>query len=53
MPVYEFHCAQCKKDVTLTLTVKEREAGAARCPTCRGALVPLVAPFYSKTSRKS
>jgi putative FmdB family regulatory protein len=53
MPVYEYHCERCKKDVTLTLTVKEREGGGARCPVCRGALTPLVASFYSKTSRKS
>lgn len=53
MPVYEFYCKRCKKDVTLTLTVKEREAGAQRCPDCRGALDPVMATFYSKTSRKS
>jgi putative FmdB family regulatory protein len=53
MPLYEFYCSRCKKEVALTLTIKERESGTARCPECRGALEPLLATFYSKTSKKS
>jgi putative FmdB family regulatory protein len=52
MPLYEFRCPQCQKEVALTLTVKERESGA-KCPDCRSALEPRMATFYSKTSRKS
>jgi putative FmdB family regulatory protein len=53
MPVYEFYCSHCQKEVSLTLTLKERETGNARCPACGGALEPLMATFYSKTSKKS
>lgn len=53
MPLYEFHCPRCEKEVSLALTVKERESGNAKCPECRSPLEPLMATFYSKTSRKS
>lgn len=53
MPVYEFYCARCQKEVSLTLTVKEREAGSTKCPGCGAGLEPLMATFYSKTSKKS
>jgi len=53
MPLYEFFCSRCRKEVALTLTVKERESGKAKCPDCRGEVEPLMATFYSKTSRKS
>lgn len=52
MPLYEFMCPRCKKQVALTLTIKERESGAT-CPECGGPLEPLLAAFYSKTSKKS
>jgi putative FmdB family regulatory protein len=52
MPLYEFFCPRCRKDVALTLTVKERESGA-KCPECRSPLSPQMATFYTKTSRKS
>jgi len=53
MPLYQYLCPRCHKEVSLTLTVKERESGSAKCPECRTALEPLMATFYSKTSRKS
>jgi len=54
MPLYEFLCEKCQKEVALTMTIKEREAGSARCPECGGSgLQPLMATFYSKTSKKS
>lgn len=53
MPVYEFFCPRCQKQVSMTLTVKEREGGPAKCPECRGDLEPVMATFYSKTSKKS
>jgi len=52
MPLYEFLCPRCQKEVALTLSVKERQGGA-RCPECNTALEPLLATFFSKTSRKS
>ena len=52
MPLYEFLCPRCQKEVALTLSVKERERGA-KCPECKTTLEPLMATFFSKTSRKS
>ena len=53
MPLYEFMCPRCNKQLSMTLTVKERESGGVKCPDCRGKLEPLMATFYSKTSKKS
>ena len=54
MPQYEFHCEKCRKDVTMTLSISERERGDYTCPTCAGKqLRPLMATFFSKTSRKA
>jgi putative FmdB family regulatory protein len=54
MPLYEFFCDKCQKEVSLTLSMSEREKGAAKCPQCgSGDLRPLVGTFFSKTSRKS
>lgn len=54
MPVYEFQCQECGKEFSLTLTLKEREAGGLRCPGCNSThLEPLMAGFFAKTARKS
>ncbi len=54
MPMYEFYCRDCKKDVSVILTMKEREAGAATCPKCGGKkLETVLSAFFAKTSRKS
>jgi putative FmdB family regulatory protein len=54
MPLYEFYCERCKKEVSLTLPLSEREKGDAQCPQCGSReMRPLVGPFFSKTSRKS
>jgi putative FmdB family regulatory protein len=54
MPLYEFFCDKCQKEVSLTLSMSEREKGGAECPQCGGReLRPLVGTFFSKTSRKS
>ena len=54
MPMYEFHCATCRKEVSLALTMKEREEGNFACPQCQGKkLEPLMTAFFAKTSRKS
>ena len=43
MPVYEYHCDKCDHEVTLMLSISEREQGALKCPTCGGkALRPLL-----------
>ena len=54
MPSYEFFCEKCNKEVTLTLTISERDRGEYKCPGCGGkTLQPLMGAFFSKTSRKS
>jgi putative FmdB family regulatory protein len=53
MPLYEFYCPQCRQEVSMTLTVKERAEGGSKCPNCRRDLEPRMATFYSKTSKKS
>jgi putative FmdB family regulatory protein len=54
MPNYEFYCEKCRKEVTMTLTIGERERGQYQCPGCgRKELQPLMGTFFSKTSRKA
>lgn len=54
MPRYEYHCAKCQRQVTLTLTIREHETSKVKCPKCgSNALRPLLSTFVSQTSRKS
>ena len=54
MPHYEFYCEACRKEVSLTLSIGERERGDFKCPGCGGKdLRPLMGTFFSKTSRKA
>lgn len=55
MPTYDFRCTKCKKDFTVTLTLKEREKGKMKCPSCKSShnLQPIYSSFFLKTSKKS
>lgn len=54
MPLYEFYCETCKREVTLTQTLSEHAKGGAACPQCGGtSMRPLVGPVFTQTSRKS
>ena len=54
MPHYEFYCARCQKEVTLTLSIGERERADYRCPGCGGrTLQPLIGTVFTQTSKKS
>jgi putative FmdB family regulatory protein len=54
MPLYEFYCPRCEKQVSVTLTLKEREVGKVACPQCgHQDLRPMVATFFAQTSKKS
>lgn len=54
MPIYEYYCETCRKEVTLTMSITQHDQGTAACPGCGGrSLRPLVGAFFSKTSRKS
>ena len=53
MPLYEFYCDRCQKEVAITQSMSEHARGAA-CPKCGNRdMRPLVGTFFSKTSRKS
>ena len=53
MPLYEYFCDRCQKEVALTQTLSEHAKGAA-CPECGSReMRALVGPFFAKTSRKS
>jgi putative FmdB family regulatory protein len=54
MPVYEYRCDKCDRDVTLTLTLGEHGKGPVKCPKCGSkALRPLLSTFMSQTAKKS
>ena len=54
MPTYAFQCSRCSKKFTLTMTIKQREAGKMKCPKCgANKPEPIFGTFYAKTSRKS
>ena len=54
MPVYEYYCDKCDREVTLTLTISQHEKGQIKCAKCGGtALRPLLSAFMSQTSKKS
>ena len=54
MPLYEYYCDKCKREVTLTMTMSQHDKGGAACPDCgsRG-LRPLIGTVFTQTSRKS
>jgi putative FmdB family regulatory protein len=53
MPLYEYFCNGCQKEVAVTQSMSEHAGGAA-CPACGSRdMRPLVGTFFSKTSRKS
>jgi putative FmdB family regulatory protein len=55
MPTYDFRCTKCRKDFSVTLTLKEREKGKMKCPACNSSkqLQPIFTSFFAKTSKKS
>ena len=54
MPLYEYFCEACQREVTVPMSISEHDKGRAICPLCQGRdLRPLLGSFFSKTSRKS
>ena len=54
MPLYEYFCEKCQREVSVTMTISEHDKGGVACPQCGGKnLRQLVGTFFSKTSRKS
>lgn len=54
MPLYEYFCQQCQREVTISMSISQHDKGEASCPQCgERRLQPLVGTFFAKTSRKS
>lgn len=54
MPMYEYKCLDCGKEVLLTLTLKEHDSGQVTCPSCKSKkMEQLISSVMAKTSRKS
>ncbi len=54
MPHYDYRCLECKKKFSLVLSIKDHDAGKAKCPKCGGKKVEQqITLFQAKTSRKS
>jgi putative FmdB family regulatory protein len=54
MPLYEYYCETCRREVTIPMSISEHDKGNAACPHCHEHNVrPLLGTFFSKTSRKS
>lgn len=54
MPLYEYRCEKCEKDVTVTMSISEHDKAKAACPQCGGTQMrPLVSTIFTQTSRKS
>ena len=53
MPIYEYHCDKCDREITLTLMISQHEKGKIECPKCGSkALRPLLSAFMSQTSEE-
>ncbi len=55
MPVYEYHCKNCKKDFTLRMTVDEHDRQLPECPSCetKEGVEKRIGGAYVITERKS
>jgi putative FmdB family regulatory protein len=54
MPVYEYYCAKCRREVRVTLSISAQNTVTLACPKCGSkALRPLGSALFSQWSRKS
>jgi putative FmdB family regulatory protein len=54
VPIYSFHCKECKKSFTLTMPLAEYEKGKFACPKCKSRKVEQrVAAFFAVSAKKS
>ena len=54
MPMYEYKCLDCGKEVLLALSLKEHDSKAVSCPSCKSKRMEQVfTSVMAKTSRKS
>ena len=54
MPRYDYICLDCQKEETVSLSLKDHEAGTVICPACGSKrMEQLIANISAKTRRKS
>ena len=54
MPLYEYRCDHCQRDVTIPMSISEHDKGSAACPQCgQTELRPQLGSVFTQTSRKS
>jgi putative FmdB family regulatory protein len=54
MPLYEYHCEKCQRDVTIPMTISQHDQGGAVCPHCGATgLRQQLGTIFTQTSRKS
>jgi len=54
MPMYDYKCLDCGKESLVVLTLKEHEAGIAKCPACNSTNTKqLYTSFIAHTTKKS
>jgi len=39
MPVYEYYCVKCDREVAFALTISQHEKGQVKCPKCLGGRI--------------
>ena len=54
MPLYEYRCDHCQRDVTIPMSISEHDKRSAACPQCgQTGLRPQLGSVFTQTSRKS
>lgn len=54
MPIYEYKCLECGKEAQVSLSLKDHDAGAVSCPSCKSQrMEQIISVVMAKTGRKS
>ena len=54
MPVYEYHCLNCKKSFSITESIDRHGTSKPKCPACGGRKVEQAfSTFFAQTTKKS
>ena len=54
MPLYEYFCEKCQREVTMPMTISQHDKGGAACPQCGSTkLRQQIGTVFTQTSRKS
>ena len=54
MPMYDYKCLDCGKELLVVLTLKQHESNKVACPKCSGSkMQQLYTSFVAHTTKKS